>query len=245
MSSLLIRRPLGGLLTVGYRGLSAPLALAPPSSFRPYTIKTDSTTFPIVTALSGVCSSPPFAKFDETVSLHLQVTLDPRKPNQNIREKISLPHGTGKRVSILVLSDDVASRDVAVALGASVPEGTVAEAVKALTSGDLSLISGVDRVITTPGDMRGVGALGRVLGPRGLMPNPKLGGVTADVGKAVEDAIRGEVIVRVNKEGGIFTPIGKVSMGYGKLRDNCRAVLEAVSAAKPTDAKGVKVRTSC
>ena len=109
-----------------------------------------------------------------------------------------------------------------------------------MTSGDLSLLSGVDLVITTPSDMRSVGSLGRVLGPRGLMPNPKLGSVTADVGKAVEDARRGEVIVRVNKEGGIFTPIGKVSMGYEALKANCRAVLEAVSAAKPSDAKGVK-----
>ena len=165
----------------------------PNHSMRGYTLKTGSDLLPITTALTNVISKGKFAKFDETVSLHLQVTLDPRKPNQNLRSKISLPNGTGKSVTILVLTDSSSARSSASSLGAQLPPGTLAEAVKSIQSGDMSLLSSVDLVLATPSDMRQVGSLGRILGPRGLMPNPKLGSVTQDIEKAVMDAQKGEV----------------------------------------------------
>ena len=128
MSSLLLLR--GPLHRTLVHRASASL-ISPPTppaaASRYYSIKTGSTILPISTALTLVCTSGRFATFDETVSLHLQVTLDPRKPNQNIREKISLPHGTGKQVSILVLTDDDGARSVAEELGAHVPDSTLAE----------------------------------------------------------------------------------------------------------------------
>ena len=190
---------------------------------------------PIASAVHTVLTSGKFAKFDETVSLSLNLNIDPRKPGQNIRGTVPLPFGLGKPVRILVLSGD--SQLCAKALAAGATYAGLDVYLAKLTSGDLSFLTGLDRIITTPASMPSVAKAARVLGPRGLMPSPKTGSVTDDVVGALDSALRGEASIRCDKEGVVNAAVGKVSQGAVKLLGNIKAVLEGISDMKPETAK--------
>ncbi len=172
------------------------------------------------------------AKFDETVELAVRVGVDPRKADQNIRGTVVLPHGTGKSVRVAVFAKGEKARE-AEAAGADVVGGD--ELVKRISEeGWLEF----DKAVATPDMMGLVGRLGKILGPRGLMPNPKVGTVTMDVGRAVQELKGGKVEFRVDKAGNIHVPVGKVSFGEQRLLDNASAVLDSIVKAKPASAKG-------
>ncbi len=175
------------------------------------------------------------AKFDETVELAIRLGVDPKKADQNIRGSISLPHGLGKEVRVLVF-----------AKGEKVQEATDAGAD--LVGGDdlVEKIKGgffdFDSVVATPDMMAQVGKVGKLLGPRGLMPSPKVGTVTFDVGETVKAVKAGRAEYRVDKAGIIHAAIGKASFGSEKLLDNAQALLQAVNRAKPATSKGVYLK---
>lgn len=172
------------------------------------------------------------AKFDETVELAVRVGVDPRKADQNIRGTVILPHGTGKSVRVAVFAKGEKAKE-AEAAGADVVGGD--ELVKRISEeGWLEF----DKAVATPDMMGQVGRLGKVLGPRGLMPNPKVGTVTMDVGKAVQELKGGKVEFRVDKAGNIHVPVGKVSFGEQKLLENAGTVIDSLIKAKPSSAKG-------
>lgn len=178
-----------------------------------------------------------YAKFDETVEIALRLGVDPKHADQMVRGTIVLPHGTGKsaRVAVFASGEKVKEAEEA---GADVVGGE--ELAAKVEGGWLEF----DAVVATPDMMRVVGRLGRVLGPRGLMPNPKTGTVTFEVGKAVEDIKAGKVEFRVDKTGIIHAPLGKVSFDVDQLRANADALLSAVLKARPAAAKGKYVRTA-
>ncbi|MBV9241236.1 MAG: 50S ribosomal protein L1 [Acidobacteria bacterium] len=173
-----------------------------------------------------------FAKFDETVELTMWLGVDPRKADQLVRGTIVLPHGLGgaaKRVVVVAQGDKVREAEEA---GADVAGGD--DIVERIKGGWLDF----DALIATPDMMGKVGQLGKVLGPRGLMPNPKTGTVTMDVKKAIEETKAGKVEYRVDKTGVIHSAVGKVSFDPAKLQENTRVLISAVMKAKPTTAKG-------
>src|SRR5881394_4167607 len=172
-----------------------------------------------------------FAKFDETVELTIWLGVDPRKADQLVRGTIVLPHGLGKTKTIVVIAQGDKLREAEEA-GADFIGGE--DMVNKIKGGWLEF----DAVIATPDMMRLVGGLGKVLGPRGLMPNPKTGTVTFDVKTAVRETKAGKVEYRVDKTGVIHTGVGKVSFEAEKLVENTRALLDAVAKAKPSTAKG-------
>ncbi len=173
-----------------------------------------------------------FANFDESVELTMWLGVDPRKADQLVRGTTILPHGLGgkaKRIVVIAQGDKVREAEEA---GADFFGGD--ELVDKIKGGWLDF----DAVIATPDMMRSVGTLGKVLGPRGLMPNPKTGTVTMDVKKAIEETKAGKVEYRVDKTGVIHSPVGKVSFDDEKLLENTRVLINAVLKAKPTTAKG-------
>ena len=173
-----------------------------------------------------------FAKFDETVELTMWLGVDPRKADQLVRGTIVLPHGLGGKAKVIVViaqGDKVKEAEEA---GADFAGGD--ELVDRIKGGWLDF----DAVIATPDMMRSVGMLGQVLGPRGLMPNPKTGTVTMDVKKAIEETKAGKVEYRVDKTGVIHSPVGKVSFNEANLLENTKVLINAVIKAKPTTAKG-------
>ncbi|HUA54488.1 MAG TPA: 50S ribosomal protein L1 [Candidatus Sulfotelmatobacter sp.] len=177
----------------------------------------------------------PHAKFDETVELAMNLNVDPRKADQSVRGVISLPHGTGKsmRVAVFARGDKA---EAAKAAGADlVGAEDLAEKIQ---GGQIDF----DRCIATPDMMAIVGRLGKVLGPRGLMPNPKLGTVTADVTQAVKDAKGGQVQYRAEKAGIVHAGIGKMSFSEAALIENARALVGAINRAKPTGVKGSYIK---
>ncbi len=171
------------------------------------------------------------AKFDETVEISLNLGIDPRHADQMVRGLISLPNGTGKTVRIGVFARNVKAEEALAAGADVVGADDLAEKVQA---GEIEF----DRCIATPDMMGLVGRLGKILGPRGLMPNPKLGTVTMDVKGAVAAARAGQVEFRAEKAGIIHAGIGKASFEDGKLLENIRAFVDAIHKAKPTGAKG-------
>lgn len=175
------------------------------------------------------------AKFDETVELTMVLGVDPRKADQLVRGTVVLPHGLGKSKRVLVIAQGDKVREAEEA-GADLVGGT--EMVEKIRGGWLDF----DAVITTPDMMRAVGGLGKILGPRGLMPNPKTGTVTTDLRTAVRETKAGKVEYRVDKTGVIHVPIGKVSFDQEKLNDNARMLLDAVVKAKPSTAKGKYIK---
>ena len=175
------------------------------------------------------------AKFDETVELTVWLGVDPRKADQLVRGTIVLPHGLGKSKTVLVIAQGDKLREAEEA-GADIVGGE--DIVNRIKGGWTDF----DAVIATPDMMRLVGALGKVLGPRGLMPNPKTGTVTFDVATAVKETKAGKVEYRVDKTGVIHVGVGKVSFDSDKLRDNARTLLDAVVKAKPATAKGKYVK---
>ena len=187
-------------------------------------------------AIALVCQTSK-AKFDETIELHIRLGVDSRHADQQVRGAVVLPHGTGKTVRTLVFA-----------------KGDMAEAAKAAGAdyvGDVDLVQKImnenwfdfDVVIATPDMMGVIGRLGKVLGPKGLMPNPKAGTVTMDVAKAVNEAKAGKIEYRLDKTNIIHCPIGKASFGAEKLADNFNTLMGAVIKAKPAAAKGQYVKS--
>ena len=172
-----------------------------------------------------------FARFDETVELTMWLGVDPRKADQLVRGTLVLPHGLGKSKKVLVIAQGEKIKEAEEA-GADFVGGE--DMVNKIKGGWLEF----DAVVSTPDMMRLVGGLGKVLGPRGLMPNPKTGTVTFDVKTAVKETKAGKVEYRVDKTGVIHTAVGKVSFDAEKIADNARALIEAVVKAKPSTAKG-------
>ncbi len=171
------------------------------------------------------------AKFDETVEVALNLNVDPRHADQMVRGSVVLPHGTGKKVRVAVFAKD-AKADEAKAAGADLVGA--ADLIEDIQAGKIDF----DIVISTP-DMMGVlGKVARILGPKGLMPNPKTGTVTMDVAKAVENAKGGQVNFRVDKKGNIHAGIGKISFSEDAIKENFTTLMETVNRAKPASAKG-------
>ncbi len=171
------------------------------------------------------------AKFDETVEIALKLNVDPRHADQMIRGSVVLPAGTGKTVRVAVIAKE-AKADEAKAAGADIAGG--AEIIEDIQAGKMDF----DVLIATPDMMGMVGKVGRVLGPKGLMPNPKTGTVTMDVAQAVKNAKGGQVNFRVDKHGNIHAGIGKVSFSEDDLKSNFNAFLQAINKQKPAAAKG-------
>lgn len=176
-----------------------------------------------------------FAKFDETVEIAVRLGVDPRHADQIVRGTVILPAGTGRKMRILVLAQGDKAREAEEA-GADFV-GT--EYIEKIEGGWLDF----DVAIATPDLMRDVGKLGRILGPRGLMPTPKAGTVTADVGRAVSEAKAGRIEFRVDKFGNLHAPIGKVSFDLSKLEANLTALMGAVTRARPSAIKGAYIRS--
>lgn len=176
-----------------------------------------------------------FARFDETVELTMWLGVDPRKADQLVRGTVVLPHGLGKSKTVLVIAGPDKQREAQEA-GADFVGGE--DMVDRIKGGWLDF----DAVIATPDMMRLVGQLGKVLGPRGLMPNPKTGTVTPDVTTAVRETKAGKVEYRVDKTGVIHVPVGKVSFDAGRIRENAQVLIDAVVRAKPATAKGKYVK---
>lgn len=176
------------------------------------------------------------AKFDETVEVSGRLGVDPKHPEQMVRGTVVLPHGIGKTVRVLVFAKgekETEAKDAgADFIGAE-------DMIEKVSKGWLDF----DAIVATPDMMGAVGKLGKVLGPRGLMPNPKLGTVTFDVRKAVSDLKAGKVEFRVDKQGNIHVPVGKASFGGQKLRENFMTLMEAIIKAKPASSKGTYVRS--
>ncbi len=189
-----------------------------------------------ITEAVAALRSAAYAKFDETLEVALNLDVDPRHADQMVRSSVVLPHGTGKTKRILVFAQGEKVKE-AEAAGADHVGGK--ELVDKITGGWLEF----DAVISTPDMMREVGKLGRVLGPRGLMPNPKTGTVTFDVGKAVDEIKGGKLDFRVDKNGVVHAPLGRLSFDDQQLVDNIRAMFEAVLRAKPAAAKGKYVKS--
>ena len=176
-----------------------------------------------------------FAKFDETVEVSVHLGVDPRHADQIVRGTVVLPHGTGKVVRVLVIAQGEKAKE-AEAAGADFVGPEYADQIK---DGWLDC----DVVIATPDMMAKVGQLGRILGPRGMMPNPKSGTVTMDVGRAVNDVKGGKIEYRVDKTGNLHAPVGKVSFTHEQLQENLTAFMDSVVRAKPAAAKGTYVRS--
>ena len=180
----------------------------------------------------GLVLKTTVAKFDETVECHIRLGVDSRHADQQVRGAVILPHGTGKKVRVLVF----AKGDRAAEAEAAGAEFVGAEEL--VTKIQSENWFDYDVVVATPDMMGVVGRLGRILGPKGLMPNPKAGTVTADVGKAVTDIKAGKIEYRLDKTNIIHVPMGKISFGPEKLTDNFQTLISAVIKAKPAAAKG-------
>ena len=185
-----------------------------------------------------LCVSTAKAKFDETVELHVRLGVDSRHADQQVRGAVVLPHGTGKIVKVLVIAKGDKEKD-ALEAGADLV-GAEEMVARIQNEGFMDF----DVLITTPDMMGLVGRLGRVLGPRGLMPNPKAGTVTPNVAQAVKEAKAGKIEYRLDKANIIHVPVGKASFGTEKLSDNINTVMDAIVKAKPAAAKGQYIRSA-
>src|SRR5437868_6174338 len=179
-----------------------------------------------------------FTKFDETVEVHMRLGVDPKHADQMVRGTVVLPNGLGRSKRVLVIASGDKQRE-AEAAGADIVGGDeIVAKIQAENWTDY------DAVIATPDMMRSVGKLGKILGPRGLMPNPKTGTVTTDVANAVKEIKAGKVEFRVDKTGVIHAPVGKVSFATDKLLENASALIQALVKAKPSAAKGKYVQSA-
>jgi large subunit ribosomal protein L1 len=192
--------------------------------------------YPLADAVR-IAAETAYAKFDETVEISLRLGVDPKHADQMVRGTVVLPHGLGRASRVLVFAQGEKIKEAEDA-GAEFVGGD--ELAKKIEGGWLEF----EAIVATPDMMRVVGRLGKVLGPRGLMPNPKTGTVTTDVAKAVREIKAGKVEFRVDKTGIIHAPFGKRSFGAEKLSDNAHALVAAVLKAKPAAAKGKYVRTA-
>jgi len=192
-------------------------------------------TYPLAEAISRVVGSS-YAKFDETLDIAMRLGVDPKHADQMVRGTVVLPHGTGKSMRILVFASGEKIQE-AEAAGADYVGGE--DLAKKVSEGWVEF----DSVVATPDMMRVVGRLGRVLGPRGLMPNPKAGTVTTDVAKAVQEIKAGKVEFRVDKAGIVHAPLGKLSFGEERLQQNADSLISEVLRARPSAAKGRYLRS--
>ena len=195
----------------------------------------DKNTLYVVEEALSLVKKTSFTKFDASIEVAFRLNLDPRQADQNLRGAIVLPHGTGKTQRVVVIAE-----------GEKIKE---AEAVGADRAGDNELIEDIskgwldfDVLVATPSMMGKLGKLGRVLGPKGLMPNPKTGTVTMDVAKAVEEIKNGKIEYRTDKVGNIHAPIGKVSFDVQKLNDNLHTLYQQLMRIKPNTVKGTYVK---
>lgn len=172
-----------------------------------------------------------YAKFDETVDLAVNLGIDPRKSEQMVRGTVVLPHGIGKKVRVMVFAKGEKEKE---AIDAGADFVGAEDFVEKISKGWLDF----DKAVATPDIMGIVGKLGKILGPRGLMPNPKLGTVTFDIAKAVKEIKAGKVEYKAEKAGLVHIPIGKASFDNEKLIDNARAIIESIIKAKPATSKG-------
>lgn len=179
-----------------------------------------------------------FTKFDASIDLDIRLGVDPRKADQMVRGVVALPHGTGKEVRVLVLCSPDKEEE---AKAAGADHVGLDEYIQKIEQGWTE----IDVIITMPTVMAKVGRLGRVLGPRGLMPNPKAGTVTLDVAKAVKEVKAGKIDFKVDKTGIIHASIGKASFSPEKIRDNATELLQTLSKLKPSSAKGTYFRSIC
>jgi large subunit ribosomal protein L1 len=191
--------------------------------------------YELVEAIELAKKLPP-AKFNETVEIHFNLGVDPRKAEQQIRNSVVLPHGTGKDVRVLVFAEGDKADE---AKNAGADFVGVDELVEKITGGWFDF----DVVIATPNLMGKIGKLGRVLGPRNLMPNPKVGTVTMDVGKAVVEAKSGKVAYRVDKFGNLHIPSGKLNFDNDKLKENILVIVSAILKDRPATVKGNYIRS--
>ncbi|HYF39052.1 MAG TPA: 50S ribosomal protein L1 [Gemmatimonadales bacterium] len=192
-------------------------------------------SYPIPEAVALVKDSA-FAKFDETVDVAVNLGVDPRHADQVVRGTVVLPHGTGKSVRVLVITQGDRVRE-AEAAGA---DFVGVEYIQKIKDGWLEC----DVIVATPDVMGQLGALGRVLGPRGLMPNPKAGTVTMDVSRAVREIKAGKIEFRVDKGGNVHAPVGKVSFSKDQLAANVQAFMDTIARVKPAAAKGTYIRSA-
>ncbi len=176
------------------------------------------------------------AKFDETVDIAIKLGIDPKQAEQQIRMAVNLPHGTGKDVKVLVFANE---EKAAEAKEAGADFAGLDEFIEKIT-GENWL--GFDVVISTPDVMSKVGKLGKFLGPRGLMPNPKVGTVTNDIAEAVKLSKAGRIEVKNDKGGVVHAPIGKVSFGVDKIKENFLSVIDVINKSKPSSSKGIYLR---
>lgn len=185
----------------------------------------------------GVLAKFPKAKFNETVDLAFRLGVDPKQSDQMVRGTVPLPHGSGKTVRVLVFAKSGASADAAKTAGAEYVgfEDMIKKCNEGWTDFDVA--------IATPEAMVEVRKLGKVLGPRGLMPNPKTGTVTDDTAKAVKEVKAGRVEFKIDKAGNVHVPVGKVSFAANQIEENARAVIEAVAKAKPHSVKGTYIHS--
>lgn len=175
------------------------------------------------------------AKFDETVEMAIRLGVDPRQADQNLRGTVSLPHGLGKVVRVLAFAKGEKEKEAQDA-GADFVGSD--EMIKKIAEGWFDF----DKAVATPDMMAAVGRIGKVLGPRGLMPNPKTGTVSIEIGKAIKEIKAGKLEFRVDKAGIVHVPVGKASFGAEQLIDNAKAVLQSILRAKPASAKGNYVK---
>ena len=177
------------------------------------------------------------SKFDETIELHVRLGVDSRHADQQVRGAIVLPHGTGKTVRVLAIAKDDKAEEARAAGADYVGDQDMIEKIQKENWFDY------DVIITTPNMMGLLGRLGRVLGPKGLMPNPKSGTVTMDIGRAIQEAKAGKIEYRLDKTNIIHCPIGKASFGTEKLTENFNTLMEAIIKAKPAAAKGQYIKS--
>jgi len=177
-----------------------------------------------------------YAKFDEGVDLAVRLGVDPKKSDQMVRGTVVLPHGTGKKVRVLVFAKGQKEKEASDA-GADFVGGE--ELIEKISKGWLEF----DKAIATPDMMGSVSKLGKILGPRGLMPNPKVGTVTFDLERAIKEIKAGKVEFKVEKAGIVHVPVGKISFGFDRLFDNIRALLEVILRVKPPTSKGIYFRS--
>ena len=183
----------------------------------------------VITELSG-------GKFDQTVDVAMRLGIDPKQSDQQVRSAVTLPHGTGKQTRVVAIVKGEKEQEAKEAGADLVGANDVIEKIQ---NGWLDF----DKLITTPDMMGQVSKLGKVLGPKGLMPNPKLGTVTFDVGVAVKNEKKGKVEFRVDKTANLHAYIGKISFGVDKLKENFKTLMEAILKSKPSGAKGVYLRS--
>jgi large subunit ribosomal protein L1 len=204
--------------------------------FRAAVAQVDRTRQYAIPEAVGLVKDSSFAKFDETVDVAVNLGVDPRHADQVVRGTVVLPHGTGKSVRVLVITQGDRVRE-AEAAGA---DFVGIEYIQKIKDGWLD----TDVIVATPDVMGQLGQLGRVLGPRGLMPNPKAGTVTMDVGRAVREIKAGKIEFRVDKSGNVHAPVGKVSFSKDQLAANVQAFMDTIARVKPAAAKGTYIRSA-